>query len=75
MSAIAAATNTAPQEEPVDAEVDGDDEFLADIKNTVAGMSSTTEINEFADALKADGDVPEAAKQIIMDRYNQLKEK
>ena len=75
LSAIAAATNTAPQEEPVDAEVDGDDEFLADIKNTVAGMSSTTEINEFADALKADGDVPEAAKQIIMDRYNQLKEK
>ena len=75
LSAIAAATNTAPQEEPLDAEVDGDDEFLADIKNTVAGMSSTTEINEFADALKADGDVPEAAKQIIMDRYNQLKEK
>lgn len=74
LSAIAAATNTAPQEEPVDAEVDGDDEFLADIKNTVAGMSTTTEINEFADALKADGDVPEAAKQIIMERYNQLKE-
>ena len=74
LSAIAAATNTAPQEEPVDAEVDGDDEFLADIKNTVAGMSTTTEINEFADALKADGDVPEAAKHIIMDRYNQLKE-
>lgn len=74
LSAIAAATNTAPQEEPVDAEVDGGDEFLADIKNTVAGMSTTTEINEFADALKADGDVPEAAKQIIMDRYNQLKE-
>lgn len=74
LSAIAAATNTAPREEPVDAEVDGDDEFLADIKNTVAGMSSTTEINEYADALKADGDVPEAAKQIIMDRYNHLKE-
>lgn len=75
LSAIAAATNTAPQEEPVDAVVAGDDEFLADIKNKVAGMSTTTEINEFADALKADGDVPEAAKQIIMDRYNQLKEK
>lgn len=75
LSAIAAATNTAPQEEPVDAGVDSDEEFLTDIKNTVAGMSSTTEINEFADALKADGDVPEAAKQIIMDRYNQLKEK
>lgn len=75
LSAIAAATNTAPKEEPVDAEVDGDEEFLTDIKNTVAGMSTTTEINEFADALKADGDVPEAAKKIIMDRYNQLKEK
>lgn len=75
LSAIAAATNTAPQEEPVDAEVDGDDEeFLTAIKNTVSGMNSTTEINEFADALKADGDVPEAAKNIIMDRYNQLKE-
>ena len=75
LSAIAAATNTAPQEEPVDAEVDGDEEFLTAIKNTVSGMSSTTEINEFADALKADGDVPESAKQIIMERYNHLKEK
>lgn len=53
---------------PVDAE------FLADIQSTVASFTTTDDINDFADGLKAEGDVPDEVKDIIMSRYNELKE-
>lgn len=53
---------------PVDAE------FLADIQSTVESFTTTDDINDFADGLKAEGDVPDEVKDIIMSRYNELKE-
>lgn len=53
---------------PVDAE------FLADIQSTVESFTTTDDINAFADELKAEGDVPDEVKDIIMSRYNELKE-
>lgn len=53
---------------PVDAEL------LADIQSSVAKCTSTDDINTFADGLKAKGDVPDEVKDIIMSRYNELKE-
>jgi len=53
---------------PVDAE------FLADIQSTVESFTTTDDITAFADELKAEGDVPDEVKDIIMSRYNELKE-
>lgn len=66
---------TSRQDEPQQDDNDGvDAEFLADIQSTVASFTTTDDINEFADGLKAEGDVPDEVKEIIMSRYNELKE-
>ncbi|MBM0244577.1 hypothetical protein GWO63_010090 [Corynebacterium macginleyi] len=61
-----------PQQADEPAPVDA--EFLADIQSTVASFTTTDDINTFADGLKAEGDVPDEVKDIIMSRYNELKE-
>lgn len=70
---------TSRQEEPQQADSNDepapvDAEFLADIQSTVASFTTTDDINTFADELKAEGDVPDEVKDIIMSRYNELKE-
>ncbi|QRP20942.1 hypothetical protein [Corynebacterium macginleyi] len=67
---------TGRQEEPQQADEPApvDAEFLADIQSTVASFTTTDDINTFADGLKAEGDVPDEVKDIIMSRYNELKE-
>lgn len=67
---------TSRQEEPQQADEPApvDAEFLADIQSTVESFTTTDDINTFADGLKAEGDVPDEVKDIIMSRYNELKE-
>lgn len=67
---------TGRQDEPqqADGPAPVDAEFLADIQSTVKSFTTTDDINEFADGLKAEGDVPDEVKDIIMSRYNELKE-
>lgn len=61
-----------PQQSNEPAPVDA--EFLADIQSTVESFTTTDDVNAFADELKAEGDVPDEVKDIIMSRYNELKE-
>ena len=75
LSAIAAATNTAPQEEPVDAEVDGDEvELLQFVRQSLEECDNADEVNDFASKLKAEGEVPENVQQMVTTRWNELQE-
>lgn len=70
LSAIAAATNTAPEAELVD-----DDQFVEDVKAALAELTSPEEVTDFMQEIREDGDVPEAVIELGRNRWNELKEK
>ena len=69
LSAIAAATNTAPEAELVD-----DDQFVEDVKAALAELTSPEEVTDFMQEIREDGDVPEAVIELGRNRWNELKE-
>lgn len=49
-----------------------DEQLLADLKSTLAGLTTTDQVNVFVAELKQDPSVPEEALQMARDRWNEI---
>ncbi|HAT1158528.1 TPA: hypothetical protein I8V45_002483, partial [Corynebacterium striatum] len=49
-----------------------DDQLLADLKSTLAGFTTTKQVNAFVAELKQDPSVPDEALQMARDRWNEI---
>lgn len=49
-----------------------DEQLLADLKSTLAGFTTTDQVNAFVEELKQDPSVPDTALQVARDRWNEI---
>ena len=58
-----------PEQEQVD-----DDQFIEDVKNALAELTSPEEVTNFMNEIREDGDVPQAILDLGRTRWNELQE-
>lgn len=71
------AREEAPEEQPAEIESQPatepeDEQLLADLKSTLAGFTTTDQVNTFVAELKQDPSIPDAALQMARDRWNEI---
>ena len=62
-----------PKPEPEPAGED-DDQFVRDVKNALAELTSAEEVTNFMQEIRQDGDVPQAVLDLGRTRWNELQE-
>lgn len=72
--ALAAPAPKKKQEPKPEPEPAGDDQFVEDVKNALAELTSAEEVTNFMQEIRQDGDVPQAVLDLGRTRWNELQE-